>query len=114
LATAGRFTEARAQQYFAEMLVIMEFLHSNGVVFRDTKPENFLIDDAGHLVLIDFGLAKDMGSRPRTSTFCGTLAYIAPEMLTKRKYGKTLDYYMMGVLLYQMLTGKIPFVSQDR
>jgi serine/threonine protein kinase len=110
----GRFTEDRARIYFCEILLIIEYLHAKNILFRDTKPENFLVDETGHLVMTDFGLAKDLGPETSSGTFCGSVAYIAPEMLIDRQHGKPLDWYLLGLLLYEMMTGIIPFYSKNR
>jgi serum/glucocorticoid-regulated kinase 2 len=108
-----KFSEARAKVYMAEMILAIEHLHSLGIIFRDLKPDNILIDEDGHLKLADFGLAKEMEDE-RTYTFCGTTSYLPPEMLGKLGHGKTLDWYLLGVLLHEMLTGAPPYYNTDK
>ena len=84
------------------------------MIFRDTKPENFLLDKNGYLVLTDFGLAKDLGALHRSTTFCGSVAYFAPEILWNKPHGKALDWYLLGLIAYEMLTGRIPFYADNR
>jgi serine/threonine protein kinase len=96
--------------YFSEILLGLECLHNNGIVYRDLKPENILLDLDGHVVLTDFGLSR-MKMKPgsRTYSFCGSPEYISPEMLRNEGHGLQVDFYGLGVLLYEMLTGLPPF-----
>ncbi|KAJ1673112.1 Serine/threonine-protein kinase Sgk2, partial [Spiromyces aspiralis] len=117
-----RFPENRARFYAAEITSALGYLHSINIVYRDLKPENCLLDARGHLRIVDFGLAKEvhpeeeeggfMGSGT-TSTFCGTPEYLAPEVITRQKYGKEVDWYCMGAVLYEMLTGLPPFYTTN-
>jgi len=99
--------------YFAELVVILDFLHNAGVIYRDVKPENILLDDHGHLQLIDFGLSKWLPRGCRTSTICGTTQYMAPEVLQSEPYNHAVDWWSAGVLLFQMLTNEYPPKSCD-
>lgn len=112
LKNEGRFSEERARLYSAEICLAIEALHSHDIVYRDLKPENILIDDEGHVRLTDFGLSKEeVGTS--TSTFCGTPEYLAPEMLTGPSHGKAVDWWSLGTLLFEMLTGLPPFYSNN-
>ena len=109
-----KFTELRAKFYAAEIVSAFAFLHSKGIVYRDLKPENILLDAEGHIVLVDFGLAKNLVNLACTSTFCGTPEYLAPEVILNKKYGKPIDWWCLGSVLYEMLTGLPPFYSKSR
>ncbi|WFD18393.1 non-specific serine/threonine protein kinase [Malassezia caprae] len=110
----GRFSEERSRFYAAELFCALEHLHSFHVIYRDLKPENILLDFTGHIALCDFGLCKlNMGDKETTHTFCGTPEYLAPELLLGRGYTKAVDWWTLGVLLYEMLTGLPPFFSED-
>jgi len=111
--TEGRLPQDRAIRIAIEVLKALDYIHSNGVVHRDLKPENIIVDDNDHIKLIDFGIAGDTASRRLTyanfTAMLGTPDYIAPEQVKgKRGDGRT-DLYSMGVILYEMLTGKLPF-----
>ena len=109
----GRMPQDRAIRIAIEVLKALDYIHTNGVVHRDLKPENIMVDDDDHIKLIDFGIAGDTASRRLTyanfTAMLGTPDYIAPEQVKgKRGDGRT-DLYSMGVILYEMLTGKLPF-----
>ncbi|RKP38670.1 serine/threonine-protein kinase Sgk2, partial [Dimargaris cristalligena] len=110
-----RFDERRAQFYVAEITLALEYLHNLNIVYRDLKPENCLLDSKGHIRIVDFGLAKDVSraADAKTSTFCGTPEYLAPEVLRQEAYGKSVDWYCLGAVLYEMLVGAPPFYSRD-
>jgi RAC serine/threonine-protein kinase len=107
-----RFTEERAMFYAAEILLALHYLHSKGIVYRDLKLENLLLDEKGHIKITDFGLCKEGISteRDKTSTFCGTPEYLAPEILEEENYGKSVDWWALGVVLYEMLIGRVRFI----
>lgn len=108
------FSETRAKFYAAEMASALAHLHSLNVIYRDLKPENILLDSDGHLVLTDFGLCKEnIKNRETTSTFCGTPEYLAPEVLRKLPYDRTVDWWCLGAVLYEMIFGLPPFYSRD-
>jgi eukaryotic-like serine/threonine-protein kinase len=111
----GRLPQDRAIRIAIEILKALDYIHTNGVVHRDLKPENIMVDDNDHIKLIDFGIAGDTASRRLTyanfTSMLGTPNYIAPEQVKgKRGDGRT-DLYSMGVILYEMLTGKLPFTG---
>lgn len=112
----GKFTEARARFYTAELCLALEHVHAYGVVYRDLKPENVLLDSRGHIRLTDFGLSKEgvTSHHKGAHSFCGTPEYLAPEILARRGHGRAVDWWSLGALLYEMVTGLPPFYSRDR
>lgn len=110
------FSERRARLYISEMVLAIEELHRHDIIYRDLKPENIVLDAEGHALLIDFGLSKEgitQISRGAKS-FCGSCAYLAPEMLRKKGHGKALDWYLLGVVLYELLIGTPPYYSHNQ
>jgi len=101
------FDEERARFYSAELLVTLEYLHSKNVVYRDIKPENILLDDTGNIILTDFGLSKRLPLKSRTNSLCGTAEYMAPEIIKGESYGHSVDYWALGILIFEMLTGNV-------
>lgn len=109
-----RFKEPRAMFYTAELASAIGYLHLHGIVYRDLKPENILIDSEGHIALTDFGLCKEgLCGSDTTSTFCGTPEYLAPEVLRRQAYDKSVDWWCLGGVLYEMLVGLPPFYSKN-
>jgi len=88
-------------------------LHSLNVIYRDLKPENILLDDNGHVCLTDFGLSKDVDPNDKAHTFCGTPEYLAPEIVTGAGHDKAVDWWSLGILLYELTVGIPPFYSQN-
>ena len=107
LADEGRLNESRARVLISELVLALEAIHTNRVVYRDLKPDNVLLTAQGHAVLCDFGLAK-ADLQGTTSTFCGTAAYLAPEVLRGVPHSFEVDWYALGELLYELLTDRIP------
>ncbi|CAM9816307.1 unnamed protein product, partial [Ectocarpus sp. 13 AM-2016] len=111
-----RFPEGVVRFYAAELVLALKHLHDNNIIYRDIKPENILLDADGHIKLGDFGLAKDNVS---DSTFgaqsvCGTPEYMAPEVINKAGHGTAVDWWGLGMLMYEMLTGLPPWYTKDR
>jgi len=116
----GKFSESRVKFYTAEISLALAHLHKLGIVYRDLKPENILLDCDGHIVITDFGLSKQMmvppsgdTSEATTHTFCGTPEYLAPEVLRGQGHGTPVDWWSLGTLVYEMLTGLPPFYSAN-
>lgn len=108
------FSAKRAQFYAAEVLLALKHFHDNNVIYRDLKLDNILLSLDGHIKVADYGLCKEnMGHGQTTGTFCGTPDFIAPEILLDQKYGRSVDWWALGVLMYQMLLGKSPFHGND-
>jgi len=106
----GKFTEARTRFYAAELVLALEHLHKLGVIYRDLKPENVLIGADGHIKITDFGLSKvGVGFGQKAFTFCGTAEYVAPEIVDGVGHGKSVDWWTLGALIYEMASGRPPF-----
>ena len=107
-----RFSEPRAKFYICEVLLALENLHQRDIIFRDLKPDNVVLDKDGHCKLTDFGLSKEgVNENQFAQSFCGSIAYLAPEMLKKKGHGKAVDWYLLGVLFYEMLIGITPYFT---
>uniref|UniRef100_A0A3P8TK24 Protein kinase C n=1 Tax=Amphiprion percula TaxID=161767 RepID=A0A3P8TK24_AMPPE len=110
----GRFELYRAMYYSAEIICGLQFLHSKGIIYRDLKLDNVMLDHEGHIKIADFGMCKEnVFGENRATTFCGTPDYIAPEILLGQKYSFSVDWWSFGVLLYEMLVGQSPFHGDD-
>ncbi|KAL0087028.1 kinase-like domain-containing protein [Phycomyces blakesleeanus] len=110
---AGMFSESMAAFYAGELVLALEHLHSLGIVYRDLKPENCLLNAEGHVMLTDFGLSK-VPVDGKTNTICGTAEYMAPEILMGLHYDDTVDWWSLGILIFDMMTGSPPFSSNNR
>lgn len=110
-----KLPEEEARLYICEVIIAIEFLHKNKIIFRDLKPENIVLDKNGHLKLTDFGLSKEnVGDLWDNKSFVGSIAYLAPEILKKQPHSRSLDWYLTGVLLYEMLVGIPPYYNNNR
>eukprot|EP00928_Gymnodinium_smaydae_P057456 TRINITY_DN40697_c0_g1_i1.p1 TRINITY_DN40697_c0_g1~~TRINITY_DN40697_c0_g1_i1.p1 ORF type:complete len:362 (-),score=69.33 TRINITY_DN40697_c0_g1_i1:134-1135(-) len=115
LSRNGRFSEGRSRFYTSELLLAIGYLHSLNIIYRDLKPENILLDGDGHAKLTDFGLSKEgVDDNFSAKSMCGTPEYLAPEILDRRGHGKAVDWYSLGALTFEMLTGLPPFYTKDR
>uniref|UniRef100_A0A8C1H7A5 protein kinase C n=1 Tax=Cyprinus carpio carpio TaxID=630221 RepID=A0A8C1H7A5_CYPCA len=111
---ADVFSEPRATFYAACVVLGLQFLHEHEIVYRDLKLDNLLLDTEGFVKIADFGLCKEgMGYQDRTSTFCGTPEFLAPEVLTETSYTRAVDWWGLGVLIFEMLVGESPFPGDD-
>ncbi|EMR11268.1 protein kinase C-like protein [Pneumocystis murina B123] len=109
-----QFGQTRALFYAAEVLLVLKHLHENGIIYRDLKLDNILLCLDGHIKVTDYGLCKeDMWYGSTTTTFCGTPEFMAPEILFEQRYGRAVDWWAFGVLIYQMLLGQSPFRGED-
>ena len=110
-----RFSEERAKIYLCEIILALEDLHKRDIIFRDLKPDNVVLDSEGHALLTDFGLSKEgVLDNKGAKSFCGSIAYLAPEMLKRTGHGKSVDWYLLGVLFYEMLVGIPPYFANNK
>ncbi|XP_005111335.2 cGMP-dependent protein kinase 1 [Aplysia californica] len=109
----GSFDDNTTRFYTACVVEAFVYLHSRGIVYRDLKPENLLLDTAGYIKLVDFGFAKRVGHGRKTWTFCGTPEYVAPEIILNKGHDISADYWSLGILMFELLTGSPPFAGPD-
>lgn len=111
----GWFDEAKSKFYIWEWVAAINALHKKGIMYRDLKPNNIMLDGQGHIKLIDFNLSKSgfESNHTRTSSFWGSYAYMPPEIINHKSYSKSVDWYLVGILLYEMLTGFPPYFSKN-
>ncbi|KAI8350326.1 hypothetical protein EDC96DRAFT_577796 [Choanephora cucurbitarum] len=110
----GQFSERRAKFYACEVLLALEYFHSQNIIYRDLKLDNIMLGLDGHIKMADYGLCKEnMGYGKTTGTFCGTPEFMAPEILREQNYGRGVDWWAYGVLIYEMLLGQSPFRGED-
>lgn len=115
LSKEKRFPESKVQLYAAEVLLALEHLHKKDIIYRDLKPDNIVLDAEGHALLTDFGLSREgVYDQLVAKSFCGSIAYLAPEMLRRQGHGKAVDWYLLGVLVYEMLVGIPPYYSEHK
>jgi len=109
------FNEDRSRFYAAQIISGIQYLHNMGIIYRDLKPENILLNNLGNIVMTDFGLSKQglVSNDSRTTTFCGTPEYLAPEIIRGEEYTKAIDWWSVGTLIFEMLTGLPPFYSDQ-
>ncbi|XP_044739615.1 cGMP-dependent protein kinase, isozyme 2 forms cD5/T2 isoform X1 [Chrysoperla carnea] len=109
----GHFDDATTRFYTACVVEAFDYLHSRNIIYRDLKPENLLLDNNGYVKLVDFGFAKKLQTGRKTWTFCGTPEYVAPEVILNRGHDISADYWSLGVLMFELLTGTPPFTGAD-
>ncbi|XP_021352271.1 cGMP-dependent protein kinase 1-like [Mizuhopecten yessoensis] len=109
----GYFDDATARFCVACVVEAFHFLHDRGIIYRDLKPENLLLDANGIVKLVDFGFAKKMAPGRKTWTFCGTPEYVAPEIILNKGHDRAADYWSLGILMFELLTGSPPFTGTD-
>ncbi|XP_020614640.1 cGMP-dependent protein kinase 1-like isoform X2 [Orbicella faveolata] len=109
----GSFDDGTTRFYVGCVIEAFTYLHERGIVYRDLKPENLLLDSKGYCKLVDFGFAKKIGSGRKTWTFCGTPEYVAPEIILNKGHDLSADYWSLGILMFELLTGSPPFTGSD-
>ncbi|CAD8097991.1 unnamed protein product [Paramecium sonneborni] len=114
IANQGKFSEEDARFYAAEIILAIEYLHTKDIIYRDMKPENILLDIQGHVKLADFGLSKEnVSDQDKAKSFCGSPAYLSPDILSQKGAGKPSDIYGIGCVMFEMMTGESPYYNDD-
>ena len=113
LAAKKRFIERDVKFYIAQIIHGIGYLHSKNIIHRDLKAENLMLDENGYIKIIDFGLAKMLSPNELASTGCGTPEYFAPELMSDQGYSRDVDWWAVGILIYEMLCGNTPFVGSN-
>lgn len=116
LSEQKRFPEEKAKFYAAQIALALGYLHDSKIIYRDLKPENILLDSDGYIMLADFGLAKilNVNDTEDPNSFCGTPEYLAPEMIVGSGHDHSLDWWALGILIYEMIIGIPPFYNQNK
>ena len=109
-----RFKENVVKFYAAQITIALGYLHMKGIVHRDLKLENILLDTNGFIKIIDYGLAKMLDDKQQANTFCGTPEYLAPEIISESGHDKSVDWWALGIIMYEMLIGVTPFFNKNR
>ncbi|XP_046393783.1 cGMP-dependent protein kinase, isozyme 1 isoform X2 [Ischnura elegans] len=109
----GCFEDSTTRFITACVVEAIEYLHGHNIVYRDLKPENLMLDAKGYVKLVDFGFSKKLGVSSRTWTFCGTPEYVAPEVILNKGHDRAVDYWSLGILMHELLTGTPPFTASD-
>ncbi|XP_062270085.1 cGMP-dependent protein kinase 1 isoform X2 [Platichthys flesus] len=109
----GSFEDSTTRFYTACVVEAFSYLHAKGIIYRDLKPENLILDSRGYAKLVDFGFAKKIGFCKKTWTFCGTPEYVAPEIILNKGHDVSADYWSLGILMFELLTGSPPFSGPD-
>uniref|UniRef100_A0A3B5ANU6 cGMP-dependent protein kinase n=1 Tax=Stegastes partitus TaxID=144197 RepID=A0A3B5ANU6_9TELE len=109
----GSFEDSTTRFYTGCVVEAFAYLHAKGIIYRDLKPENLILDGRGYAKLVDFGFAKKIGFCKKTWTFCGTPEYVAPEIILNKGHDVSADYWSLGILMYELLTGSPPFSGPD-
>lgn len=108
-----RLREDAARFYISQLAMALSYLHKQNIIYRDLKPDNIMISRDGYLRMIDFGLAKILTNNMRTNTYCGSLQYMAPEILMGHEYSFAVDWWALGILTYEMIFGFTPYQQED-
>lgn len=110
----GKFSENEAKFFIGELILAIEYLHNANILYRDLKPENIFIDSSGHIKLGDFGLSvENITAEDNAKSFCGSPAYLSPEMSQKKGATRASDIYGIGAIMYELVTGQLPFYEED-